>query len=135
MAASACQSRADGGFHENNLAGFHQSREDYVAIQHQLAEMTRRMATMETNISQRRPFQRRSQSRGRRSPSRQRTSITGKSEELCYYHFNYGEHINAKNLASGHLLLLLKKTPLKLLNRQKTKSATVLTTLGDVLVV
>ncbi|KAK1138018.1 hypothetical protein K0M31_002509 [Melipona bicolor] len=32
------------------------------------------------------------------------------------------EHISAKNLASGHLLLLLKKTLLKLLNRWKTRS-------------
>ncbi|KAK1120255.1 hypothetical protein K0M31_012617 [Melipona bicolor] len=43
MAVSACQSRADGGFHENNLAGSHQSRENLVAMQHQLAEMTHRI--------------------------------------------------------------------------------------------
>ncbi|KAK1137324.1 hypothetical protein K0M31_001836 [Melipona bicolor] len=68
------------------MADSHQLREDVVAMQHQLVEITHRMANMEANISRRRPIQRRSQSRGRRSPARQHITTGG----FCYYHFNYG---------------------------------------------
>ncbi|KAK9293480.1 hypothetical protein QLX08_011587 [Tetragonisca angustula] len=60
-------------------------------IQHQLAEITKRMTAMELNISKRRPFQRRfrSKSRGRRPLSRHRSSSTGRNG-FCYYHYNFG---------------------------------------------
>ncbi|KAK1120214.1 hypothetical protein K0M31_012581 [Melipona bicolor] len=93
MATSAIHSRTDGGYNETKMADTYQLRDDMAAIQYQLAEMTHKMATMETNLSRRRPFHRqprfrdrRSQSRGRPSSSRQ-YKTTG---ELCYYHFNFG---------------------------------------------
>ncbi|KOX80086.1 hypothetical protein WN51_08990 [Melipona quadrifasciata] len=57
MATSAYQPPKASGLQENNFTISHLSRENIVTIQYQLAEMTRRMAAMETSISRRRPFQ------------------------------------------------------------------------------
>lgn len=92
MATSSWQSRAKNDHIENNMLIPYQSKDDNATIQHQLAEITRRMAAMESNISKRRSFRRRfrSQSRGRRPPSRHRSPSTGRSGGLYYYHYNFG---------------------------------------------
>ncbi|KOX73840.1 hypothetical protein WN51_13918 [Melipona quadrifasciata] len=88
MATSAWQSRAEDCYQEDNLVISHQPRENNV-ITHQLAEITRRMAAIETNMSRCRSFQRQSRSRGRQPQSRQRSTSTGR-RGLCYYHFKFG---------------------------------------------
>lgn len=92
MATSFWQSRAEDDHTENNMLIPYQSKDDNTTIQHQLAGITRRMAAMESNISERRSFRRRFrfQTRGRRPPSRHCSPSTGRSEGLCYYHYNFG---------------------------------------------
>lgn len=92
MATSSWQSRTEDNYTENNLLIPYQPKDDNATIQYQLAQITRRMAAMESNMSKRRTFQRRfrSQSRGRRPSSRHRSPSTGRCGGHCYYHFNFG---------------------------------------------
>ncbi|KAK1117650.1 hypothetical protein K0M31_015820 [Melipona bicolor] len=86
MATSQSLYKADHSHLESIMADNQQLKDNLAAIQHQLAQLTYKIATMETNFSHQRSFQRRSRSCDRRSPARQYTPTEG----LCCYHFNFG---------------------------------------------